>query len=155
MDEKRRRGDAGLRDLHAAEKVMPAFDKPAFDTPTFGSYEGPVSDITDRIGVEVEAPHGAGILVIYARVGPLPENPAAAADLLVKAMASNLCLAATGGGSLGFDAQSGMLVLSYIEESRETDRERLAEVVALCRRKTAELRGRLLEDRHSQNWISI
>ncbi|WP_299397068.1 type III secretion system chaperone [Pelagibius sp.] len=142
--------DARLRDLRAAEKVMPASDKPAFD-----KGEVPASDSKDRIGVEVEAPHGAGIFVVYARVGPLPENPAAAADLLVKAMASNLCLAATGGGSLGLDARSGMLVLSYIEESRETDRERLAEVVALCRRKTAELRGRLLEDRHSQNWISI
>ena len=150
MDEKRRRGDAGLRDLRAAEKVMPAFDRPAFHIS-----EGAVSDVADRIGVEVDAPHGAGIFVVYAPVGPLPENPTAAADLLVKAMASNLCQSATGGGSLGFDAQSGMLVLSYIEESAETDRDRLAEVVALCRRKTAELRGSLMEGRHSQNWISI
>lgn len=139
---------------------MPASDKPAFAAPAFAANEGSPSDVsashvTDRIGVEVDVPHGAGIFVVYAPVGPLPENPTAAADLLVKAMASNLCQTATGGGSLGFDAQSGMLVLSYIEESGETDRERLAEVVALCRRKTAELRGSLMEGRHSQNWISI
>ncbi|HIC81887.1 MAG TPA: hypothetical protein EYP07_13160, partial [Kiloniellaceae bacterium] len=80
---------------------MPALDRPALESNAVSA-----SDFNDRIGVVVEAPHGAGIFVVYAPVGPLPENPTAAADLLIRAMASNLCLAATGGGSLGLDAQS-------------------------------------------------
>ena len=105
MEEKRRRGDARLRDMLVAEAGVAAPDRAGSDTDEMSACA-----VNDRISVEVEVPHGAGIFVVYAPVGPLPENPAAAADLLVRAMASNLCLAATGGGSLGLDARSGMLV---------------------------------------------
>ena len=145
MDETRRIEDAVLRGHPAAHEAGCGLDAKGGGTPS----------VEDRSGVVVESPEGAGIIVVSAPLGPLPENPVAAADLLVKAMASNLCLAATGGGSLGLDARSGLLVLSYIEESGGTDQARLAEVVALCRRKTAELRGSLMAGRDPQTWISF
>ncbi|WP_420345265.1 type III secretion system chaperone [Pelagibius sp.] len=145
MDETRRIEDAVLRGRPAAPKAERGLD----------AEEGGAPSVGERSGVVVESAEGAGIFVVSAPLGPLPENPAAAAELLVKAMASNLCLAATGGGSLGLDARSGMLVLSYIEESGGNDRARLAEVVALCRRKTAELRGSLMAGRDPQTWISF
>ena len=133
MDDARDQVDGWLRDLGGDGEAALRLDDDGLCALSFG----------DNIAIAVEVPEGGEVVSIYAVLGPVPDDPETALDLLFGALESNLFQAATGGGALALEPENGLIVLCYLEEIARADADRLADLVAHCHETAVELRGAL------------